>query len=50
MKALKNMGHVENDERFQVAGNQVCVCQCVYLCESVCEMCVLCIVARGCGA
>ena len=30
MKAWKNMSHVENDESFQVAGNQfVCVCVCV---------------------
>ena len=42
------MGHVENDEIFQVAGNQVCVSVCI--CVRVCVRCVLCSVACGFGA
>ena len=40
------MGHVENDERFQVARVQVCAC--VWTCVCVCVIgmiCVMCIVA-----
>lgn len=37
-KAGKNIGRVENDERFQVAGNQVCLCVCI--CMRECVRCV----------
>ena len=44
------MGHVENVEISSCWKSGVFMCVSVCICESVCEMCVLCIVAHGCGA